>query len=560
MSLKEKLAGISQNLQEEKKIEEQSAQEKELAPIRTKIKELEEQKRELDLIKGSLELKSDGKIGKGMKEYSSETAGNIEKESIEINTLINENKEALQSLGVEDKEQLMTNPETAEGEEVVRYKKAEKQSEDLRMSDKALQKKLASLGIEVDQEKFSYDSAEKALAEKIQLVEGELVKEKLKTPEGKEENLEMAMGDLEKSLPAPRISKESSRSGYDQYVFSMKDTKVFYGYDDIQGSKKIANFKGLRNHLLPDNFKDLELKYGKDIAQEAIVKVYENKFDQSQKKFDEEIEKAKSDFNRISEQRQKGGMQETQRFQKVKDIMEKEIPEAEKKILKEKIMQKINTELELQFAVDKFKEEAKKEGFAEIYQADNELKKIKESKEEAKEMLIEFKSFEMKLPKDEDLVLEGVHVKIPSIGKKIEDLKLQIKDKKENLNQITEKITKKTSEKPPLFGRKAWEENLKGELRDLNLEKERLVNEIKNMENKEMTELSNNQYVRFPIERFYYLKDILRESNGATGKADSIFSNIKNKLEEIKQKKVPEELVKLSENYKKLFKESSENV
>ena len=77
MSLQEKLSKLSQNLQETNTEEGKKSQEKELEPIRLRIKELENQKSQIELIKGSLELKSDEKTGKGMREHSIETESKI---------------------------------------------------------------------------------------------------------------------------------------------------------------------------------------------------------------------------------------------------------------------------------------------------------------------------------------------------------------------------------------------------------------------------------------------------------------------------------------------------
>ncbi len=207
MSLQEKLSKISQNLQETKAEAEKKAQEKELEPIRARIKELENQKNQLDLVKGSLELKSDKDTGKGMKEYSKETEEQVKKESTRLDTLTEKNKEALQTMGVENQDQLIDNPEFAEETEVVSYKKAKEQGEGLKMSDASLQEKLKTLGVNIDAESFSYDSAERALTEKLQSVEGELLQEKLKTPEGKEEAIEMLSKNLEKNIPQASFSK-----------------------------------------------------------------------------------------------------------------------------------------------------------------------------------------------------------------------------------------------------------------------------------------------------------------------------------------------------------------
>ena len=58
MSLEEKLSNLSEKLQEKKTEEIRESQEKEFEPIRSIIKELENQKSQIELVKDSLELKS----------------------------------------------------------------------------------------------------------------------------------------------------------------------------------------------------------------------------------------------------------------------------------------------------------------------------------------------------------------------------------------------------------------------------------------------------------------------------------------------------------------------
>lgn len=281
MSLQEKLSKISQNLQETKAETEKKTQEKELEPIRLRIKELENQKNQLDLVKGSLELKSSDKTGKGMREYSKETDDQAKKESTRLDTLIDKNKEALQTIGVENKDQLVENQEFAEEPEVVSYKKAKEETANLEISDNSLKEKLKTLGVNTDEENFSYDSAEKALAEKLQSVEGELLQEKLKTPEGKEEAVETIAKNLEKTLPKTAFSQDEKTKEYKFSVGSSYDEKNISITNDKATFKEWYNAK-----LLPENIKDLESKYGKEIVQTALKKSYDTKVEKAFEDFD----------------------------------------------------------------------------------------------------------------------------------------------------------------------------------------------------------------------------------------------------------------------------------
>ena len=297
MSLQEKLSKLSQNLQETKAEEDKKSQEKELEPIRSRIKELENQKSQIELIKGSLELKSDEKTGKGMKEFSTETESKIKKETTQLDTLIEKNKEALKTIGVESLDQLTTNPDFTEDFEVVSYKKSKEQVEDLKMADSALKEKLMTLGINVDTENFSYDSVEMVLAEKLQSLEDELLQEKLKTPEGKQEAVETLSKNLEKSILQTSFSKDE-KIGVEVLSLNGGEGKII-----VQDEKtKFENWNRIK--LTPKEIDILEKTYSSDVVKEALKKAYENKtesafedFDKNSKNIDKEL---KSDLERAS--------------------------------------------------------------------------------------------------------------------------------------------------------------------------------------------------------------------------------------------------------------------
>jgi len=297
MSLQEKLSKLSQNLQETKAEESKKSQEKELEPIRLRIKELENQKSQIELVKGSLELKSNEKTGKGMKEFSIETESNIKKETTQLDALIEKNKETLQTIGVENRDQITANPDFAEDPEIVSYKKSKEQGEDLKMADFALKERLSTLGINIDTENFSYDSAEKALAEKLQSLDGELLQEKLKTPEGKEEAIEAIAKDLENTLTQTSFSKDE-KTGAEVLSLNRDKGKII-----VQGEKiKFENWD--RIDLIPKEIDVLEKTYGSDVVKEALKKAYENKtelafndFDKNSKNIDKEL---KEDLERAS--------------------------------------------------------------------------------------------------------------------------------------------------------------------------------------------------------------------------------------------------------------------
>lgn len=283
-TLQEKLSRLSQERQETKEQEEQKALEKELEPIRNRIHELENDKYNLEVIKGSLELKSSDATGKGMKEYFSEAEETLNNKSAILDKLIEENKEVLAQLGIETREQLVENDEFANYPEVTSYIEAKEQRDSAQLSNAVLEKKLADLGIVIDADKLSYDDAEKLLADKIESIDNELLEHKLKTPEGREEAIEIVAEKLRKTLP----SAEFSREGHSPYfAFTMRtpgDPKVRI----IDGK---AQFRDWNNgYFIPEGSDAIERVYGKDIAEAGLKKAYEQKVDQAFEKYDQENE------------------------------------------------------------------------------------------------------------------------------------------------------------------------------------------------------------------------------------------------------------------------------
>jgi len=310
MSLEGKLTNISNKLREEEAEKKKTAQEKELEPTRSRIKELEDQKNQLDLVKGSLELESDEKTGIGMKEYSKETVDRAESESARLDVLIEKNKEALESMGIENRDQLAENEEFAEESEVLDYKKAESDLEGLETADSALKIKLKELGIITDEENFSYDSAEKASAEKIQSIDAELMQEKLKTPEGKAEASEMLSKDLEGNIARLDFSI-NNKTGERLLVLDNRST--------ISVSDEETKFEDWYHaEILPKNMSELTETYGGDVVHDAIRKAYANKVDSAFDKFDADKKnldkKLEESLNRSSPEKRDEAMLAYQEF------------------------------------------------------------------------------------------------------------------------------------------------------------------------------------------------------------------------------------------------------
>ena len=155
------------------------------------------------------------------------------------------NKSLLTEMGIETTEQLIDNPEFTTTEEVIAYKKAKTDAKELvEIDDKNLQEKLKELGVEIDPNNFSYDLTVKALKEKKEIVKEDILIEKSKTPEGRDEVIEILSSRIENDLPKlTSFTKEEIR----------------------------------RADLLPKNLALLENKFGSEIVKSVIMKVYEKK-------------------------------------------------------------------------------------------------------------------------------------------------------------------------------------------------------------------------------------------------------------------------------------------
>jgi hypothetical protein len=280
MSLQEKLSRFAKNLQETKAETERQDLEGQLEPIRAKIEELENEKYKLELVRNSLGLHSGEKVGKGMREYSEDINEQVKKESTNLDTLVDKNREVLQAMGIESKDQLVEDEEFSKESEIVNYKKAKGESADLVVADDSLKEKLKTLGVSIDENNFSYDSVESALAERLQSLEQEILQEKLKTPEGKESVVETLSKDLEGVIPQMSVSKD--------------DENAIQSFDLAQGRGKITTlgevrFEGWdRVKLLPEEMAALEETYGEEVVKAALLKAYDNKVGLAFESFDKD--------------------------------------------------------------------------------------------------------------------------------------------------------------------------------------------------------------------------------------------------------------------------------
>lgn len=487
MSLKEKLNNLSQNLETKKVKEKEIEQDELLKPTREKIKNLESQLRDLDLIKNSLDFQGDKKDVLGMKDYAEETKQKVESKSQELDDLVSKNEEALKELEIENKEQLVSHSEFTEEPEVLEYHQALEQEGGLKMSDEKLQERLVNLGVEVDTENFSYESASKAIEKKISDINEELIAEKLKIPEGKEELIGNLANEFEKNTEKVGLREKNS---YNMYFFEMNQREFYINYQDEK--VKVSGRRNLK--LIPKNYEVSEKLYGEEVAQEALKKTYQNKIEQAFIKFDERV-------GQVSPLKEKD---------KVSEVIINTV----KAQLKEKDLEKKIKDLDLG--------NKNLDSENSIYELERRLEKISNDKKDATELMERIESLRLKLS-EEYIILENGAITIPSIEQKFKELYNQKENKKKEWEEKKAARTRHENNPPKLFGKKSWQEKLI----EFQQEEELAREEAHSLE---------LEYKTTPLRKEYHYSI-------TTGKSFSeVEGNIKNKKEEGKLSEVIDKL------------------
>lgn len=282
MSIENIIGGLKKVQEEKNLLKEKEDKENELNKIREKVKELEILKSQIETIKNSIGFESDYQKSVGMHGYK-ETV-NEEKEKIEekIDTLIEKNKETLNSIGVSNKEELVENDLFATDEETLEYKRRNEDANALKVSDSVLLKRLKELGIEIDKgvEDFNYGMLKKPIEEKLQSIEKELLQNLSKLPERQNEVVEILSKNLEKSIP--QISFSESQKDFFRPTFNINnssDGKITLDGDEeyLDVNIDIENLN--KESLIPKEIESLEKIYGKDLVKEVILKNYEKKIE-----------------------------------------------------------------------------------------------------------------------------------------------------------------------------------------------------------------------------------------------------------------------------------------
>jgi len=518
MSLENKLSKLSNEIRENKEKENKKLEEEKLLPFRSKIEELGKTKYQLELILGSLKLKSGKDSGIGMREYSTIIEDGVKRENIKLDNLINKNQEALKTIGIENKEQLLENSDFSEDEEIISYKKSKEQKENLEISDSALKDKLLSLGINIDQKDFSYDLAEKLLNEKIGQIENELALQKAKTPEGKEELKNELIEYFTKKIPNFSFSKSKNFDNYNKnYTLNLG------GYNSIEFSEsRITRFETPGSFSM-DEWQNIEEKYPYDVIREAMKEIFEKKVASASYSFD-----LSGSYDR-----------ETKELKEYKEkIISKFLPMAEKM-------------LNVRFRNDELRYNARIQGLGNVGRIEdigNIIQRIESDKEEARKTLDGIAQIKNELP-DEEVILSGVYIEVPTAIQEYNKFRKETEEKEKRLKEVNNEIQKLENNKPKIFGKDKWSNNLD------NLKKEK--EELEKRTEKKWAQDENNRlykkaYYYIPTKQYSNIETIVKEQPKIQGNSREIFNNLKTKLNEIVNKEVPESIVKIYNDFSDL--------
>lgn len=301
MNLEEKLGKINDKILLEKKNKEEAEKLEILKPVRENINRLKKEKKDLEIINNSLNFKKESvEDGLGMKDYASETSSKKEEKYSQLKETVDKNPAAMESLGIKNVEELASYPEFEGDREVVDYKQSIKQEEELHLSDSQLQKRLESLGIKTNEKDFSYEVASQEISKRLESLDNELLAEKLKTPEGKEEIIDKLADGFFKNTNDivyedssirnndQKLGRMDSKEAERRYDFSFEKPGQYaanFGIELLADKTLISGYNNLR--VLPENFKKEIDSYGIDIAKEALIKAYSKKTEEAFNKPDD---------------------------------------------------------------------------------------------------------------------------------------------------------------------------------------------------------------------------------------------------------------------------------
>ncbi|MES2930450.1 MAG: hypothetical protein V4665_01565 [Patescibacteria group bacterium] len=301
MALKDKLTNLKTEAIENKITEQKAKEDAVLEPTRAKIKEINVLKNRLLLIRNTLADNTSDKLT--MKSYKAGKKDSVEKGKKPVTESFAEFKDVLEETkGIKSVDSFIDHPEFKEDQDVILYKKALEDESEFEEMETKLHKMLIDLEVMPNDNDFTYELAEEALNKKLQEIEIELNTEKLKTPEGNIEVVDGIAETFENEIPKQSLEGNAQNKeckltikndNYHEYAIVLNnDTVTFNRTSEIQ--------------LFPQSFNEVEAMYGKEVAQLALKKAYENQTNKQFRRFDDGREYSQD----LKEQLQSGSPKE----------------------------------------------------------------------------------------------------------------------------------------------------------------------------------------------------------------------------------------------------------
>lgn len=565
MSLKEKLSNISKGIEGSKKEETEKQSQQKLEPVYSKIKEINGLKKQLEIIQGSLSLKSGvllnrkGEVtGAGMKEYRTGTKEKVKKESGNLDSLMGENKEALASMEIKTRDELIENPEFNEEPEVIAYKESLKQDEGLEISDASLKKRLVDLGLPVDEKNFSYELAEQKITKKIESLDHELLIEELKTPEGREAGIEKVAEEfsshiLDFSLRPDGFNRARSHNS-DNLVrgdgYHVLDTRFDSQWRDVlkmdisndNVSIKMNYLNGIK--LIPeDTFNYIKKVYGEENARLALEKAYENKIKNC---VDGAYQDKLRQDNYYGDNYNKALAEGTEKNKNNVNIISRPIKNMVQFQLKSKELRELCSLHNIYYDRDRGFDDSIKR-----FESETQRNKIN-----ARQFLKGIYNIKGLLPQEEELILENRAVLVPSRKTIFDEWRADLSTKEEELKKKEQEVRNYRETKPGWFGKDKWQKGLD----ELNNEEEEIRSKLKTGKEKNFDSLSVaprvylnaiDSYEEMP----FSVKDNI-SAKKAKGMASEIFKDIEAEMMNIIDKKMPEDVIQKYKEYEVLRKKN----
>ena len=485
-------------------------------PINDKVKTLQSEKDQLELIYGSLSLMSRPylNIGKGMKEYSNDVKESYKNSAGKIESIISQKKEFLDSIGIKNIDDLVNNEDYNKEKEVVEFNEEKTKDDELKKADSKLIDRLKELGVVIEGD-FSYENIEKKAMERIKLLDNEIIEEKLKTKTGKEE----VVNDLSKEIS--KLFLENFTYGEFRYAFfeiflDGGSTSIIVpapgNYRPRLTRTLSFGSKGMQNDII-----EIKAKYGKEILLESAKKAFLDKFETIKI-----VDNSQGNKPELSYVKEKGA-----------DIFCSAI----KLELVDRELQN-NKELSKILSVEKMN----------MYgYATKEINDFENNTQQAKEFLKQLLEKEASIPKKGKVKINSLNNSIIiDISEEIGSDEKILRSKEENYYRLLREKTEFLNKKPKYFGMKKWEQELS--------EKEKALEKLKTEKEQfslELEKLKNTQLPRFDIKNLKNT-EIYSVINNVTSftlneSPKDIFEKIKIRCNEILSRKMPDLLVKLKE-------------